>query len=245
MPDLSTTGLLDAWESGLGVPARERTPVLLAAADPHVPADAHEALPLGARNAQLLALRRWAFGSRLDGVVQCGRCGADLELAVDADELDTAPGLQNGRSEAAVRADGYEVRFRLPDGRDDREAGCAGTVDAAYRLLLDRCVTTATRDGEPVDLHALPDEVVARVEEAMEERDPSADIRFALECGECGHAFVAPLDVGGFVWAELDQWARRTLVDVATLASAFGWPEEDVLALTPLRRRAYLELVGR
>jgi hypothetical protein len=118
-------------------------------------------------------------------------------------------------------------------------------VDAARRILLERCVTLCICNDAPIDPAGLPDDVVARIEDAMEERDPHADLRLPVECAECGHAFEVPLDVGRFVWAEVDQWARRTLVDVATLASAFGWPEDEVLALTPLRRQAYLEIVGR
>ena len=53
-----------------------------------------------------------------------------------------------------------------------------------------------------------------------------------------------PLDVASFVWEELDGWARRLLQDVAVLARAFGWTEEDGVALSPTRREAYLELAG-
>jgi hypothetical protein len=34
------------------------------------------------------------------------------------------------------------------------------------------------------------------------------------------------------------------LRDVHTLASAYGWKEDEVLHLTPARRHAYLELVA-
>src|SRR2546428_3520752 len=120
MPELSTTELLDAWERGLAVPAFERTLSLLTAADPNSSVDERAALPLGERNARLLALRRWAFGSRFEGVAICSSCGADLELALDAEELDAEPATAaNGASgETTLRIDGYEIRFRLPDSRD-------------------------------------------------------------------------------------------------------------------------------
>jgi hypothetical protein len=37
--------------------------------------------------------------------------------------------------------------------------------------------------------------------------------------------------------------AHAVLTDVATLAVAFGWSEQEVLALSPARFRAYLGLV--
>jgi hypothetical protein len=244
MPEPSTTELLDAWERGLRVPASERTLSLLSAADPDSSVDEREALPLGERNERLLGLRRWAFGSRFEGVARCTSCGADLELTIDADELGSG-GAPSPNGELTVRAGDYEIRCRLPDSRDEREAARAGTVDAARRVLLQRCVTSTTCGGASVDPLALPDDVIDRVEEAMEARDPAADPRLMLACTECGHVWEAPFDVGQFVWAEVDQWARRTLVDIATLASAFGWTENHVLSLTPLRRQAYLEIVGR
>ena len=45
-------------------------------------------------------------------------------------------------------------------------------------------------------------------------------------------------------WAELDAWARRLLLDVHTLARAYGWSERDILQLTETRRQFYLNLIG-
>jgi hypothetical protein len=225
----STTELLDAWERGLGLPEGERALALVAPDD-------GAALPLGELDARLLALRRWAFGPRLDGVVCCPSCGADLELSFDADEVEASAPARNGELSLAVEH--YEVQFRLPTSADVREAGRAETLEAARRVLLERCVTAA-----PVEPAALPQSVVERIEDAMAEHDPQADVALELSCSECGHEWETALDVGRFLWTEVDRWARRVLVDVAGLASAFGWTEAQVLRLSPLRREAYLGLV--
>jgi hypothetical protein len=227
----STTELLDAWERGLGLPEDERALALLAPDD-------GAALPLGELDARLLALRRWAFGPRLDGVARCPSCGADLELSFDADEVEAPAPARNGKLSLAV--EDYEVWFRLPTSVDVREAGRAETLEAARCVLLERCVTAS-----PVEPAALPAHVVERIEDAMAEHDPQADVAFALFCSECGHEWEAAFDAGRFLWTEVDRWARRVLVDVAALASAFGWTEAQVLRLSPLRREAYLELVER
>ena len=52
-----------------------------------------------------------------------------------------------------------------------------------------------------------------------------------------------PTDIAGFFWAELDAWARRLLREIHTLARFYGWSEAEILALSPLRRRCYLEMV--
>ncbi|MCA8929894.1 MAG: hypothetical protein KDC18_17680, partial [Alphaproteobacteria bacterium] len=84
----------------------------------------------------------------------------------------------------------------------------------------------------------------AAVAAAVESLDPLAAIVFALTCPECGTAFETPFDPPAFVWQELAAVASRLLWEVDQLARAYGWPEADILALSPLRRRAYLEIAA-
>jgi hypothetical protein len=80
--------------------------------------------------------------------------------------------------------------------------------------------------------------------EAAAAADPGADIGLDVPCSECGYRAKAVFDIASSLWAELDSWARGTLFDVHVLAAAYGWTEPEVLALSPARRRRYLELVG-
>ena len=79
----------------------------------------------------------------------------------------------------------------------------------------------------------------------LELADPQAHIEMAMRCPECALDWTAPFDVVSFLWQELDTWAARTLREVHVLASAYGWSEHDILEISPMRRRRYLELVGR
>jgi hypothetical protein len=99
-------------------------------------------------------------------------------------------------------------------------------------------------DDLPPVLDDLPPVLRERAAAALAAADPCADIRLRVHCPECGHAAQAELDIGSCLWAELDAWARATLLDVHLLASTYGWTEPDVLALSPVRRRYYLELAG-
>ena len=78
----------------------------------------------------------------------------------------------------------------------------------------------------------------------MAAADPQADVELALSCPACGHAWPAAFDIASFLWTEVDAWARVLLHEIHALASAYGWREADILALSPRRRRAYLELIG-
>jgi hypothetical protein len=50
--------------------------------------------------------------------------------------------------------------------------------------------------------------------------------------------------VVAYFWSEINAWAYRLLGEVHSLASAYGWREEDILAMSPWRRHVYLEMVG-
>ena len=53
-----------------------------------------------------------------------------------------------------------------------------------------------------------------------------------------------PFDIVSFFWREIEEFAIRTLREIHALARAYGWAEDQILALSPTRRRCYLEMVG-
>jgi hypothetical protein len=65
-----------------------------------------------------------------------------------------------------------------------------------------------------------------------------------MSCPACQHEWLAMFDILSFFWTEIEAWAYRTLRQVHTLASAYGWREADVLAISAWRRQRYLEMVG-
>jgi hypothetical protein len=138
-----------------------------------------------------------------------------------------------------VRQDGWDVEFRLPGVGDLAAAARSGDPRAA---LLARCLVSAVRDGTAVSHAELPAAVQQRIAEAVEAADPGADLTLNVACPECGRATRAELDIASYLWTELDSWARDVLLDVHLLATAYGWSEPEILALSPTRRRYYLEL---
>ena len=90
----------------------------------------------------------------------------------------------------------------------------------------------------------LPPAVTEELGRRLAAADPQAELRLQLRCPECGAERPAEVDPAAFVWRELDDRARSTLAEVASLAAAYGWSESEVLALSRERRRAYLELAG-
>jgi hypothetical protein len=238
--------ILDVWGAGRGDPAA-RPLLMLAAVHPELPAAELAELPVGRGNVLLLADRRARFGDRLDGDVACPECGERLEVTVPLPELITVPAAVDteGRTGVGtVRVGDVEVRFRSPAHADLLAASVAADPTAAAGVLLARCVLAASRHGEPVAVADLPADVVGALDAALAEHDPHADLRLATVCAACGHAFDLAVDPCGLYWAELAEHARRLLVDVHRLATAYGWSEREILRIDPARRAAYLELVG-
>ena len=229
--------LLGIWEAGLAQ-RTIRALLLHRAARPVFSDDELRSLPVGGRAADLLALRRELFGERMQVVVECSGCNEVMEFDLDVARLGAWP----EQHELQVSEDGYLVEFRLPTVAD-LEVAAAGETAADRRLrLLRRCTVSAMREGEPLGCEALPEHVQRRMAELAERADPAADLTLSVSCPECGASTPSALDVVGCLWAELDSWARDVLLDVHLLASAYGWSEPQVLALSPLRRRYYLEL---
>ncbi|MEV3988552.1 hypothetical protein AB0J57_06555 [Streptomyces sp. NPDC049837] len=238
--------LLATWEAGLAQPAWGRSLLLHRAARPGAGTDELLSMPVGEREADLYALRRALFGERMQVRVECASCGEAMEFELDA----TALGARASRSAAGgplrVEEGEWVVEFRLPTVADLAAAGGAPDPAHARRALLARCTVSAERGGRAVAPERLgellPPHVERRLAEAAGEADPVADVTLDVACPECGEATPAELDITSYLWAELDNWARDLLLDVHLLATAYGWSEPEILALSPLRRRYYLEL---
>ncbi|MDI3403667.1 T4 family baseplate hub assembly chaperone [Streptomyces cavernicola] len=243
MASTQAADLLATWEAGLGQDGFGRALLLHRAARPEFAGDSGAllALPVGQREADLFALRRALFGDRMQVRLDCSACGEDLELELDAGEFARSlTRSENAKAKALTVSEGaWKVEFRLPTVAD---LAAAARQPDPRRALLRTCVTAALRDGEPAAVDALPAALEQRIAEAAEAADPAADVSLNISCPECAAATRAELDIASYLWTELDAWARDVLLDVHLLATAYGWSEPQILALSPLRRRYYLEL---
>jgi hypothetical protein len=247
LPALTAATLLTLWEGGVDQPLAQRALQLLSAARPDIAYDTWAQLPLGRRDAELLRLRAELFGPRLVSVVPCPQCGEQLQMTLDAADLPAPAALAPAAAAEAglqtVTVPPYILRYRLPNSTDLLAVARCESVEAARALLLQRCLQSAERDQAVEPPETLPATVIAALAAHMAQADPQADLQLDVRCPACGHSWPAGFDVTAYLWAEIDRWARRLLRDVHTLASAYGWSETDVLALSAVRRQAYLDLI--
>jgi hypothetical protein len=242
MQALTARDLLDVWEAGDSQPLVQRALLLLSAAFPETPIEALAQLPVGQRDARLLAVREWLFGPQLISVAICPNCGERLQLTSSTRDLRASSSVNDP---PALTIDRFTIQYRLPNSADLLAlAGCE-TVEASRRVLLQRCVQSAQADGVDQSIEALPSSVIEAIASHMAQADPQADLQFDVRCPACDHRWLAAFDAASFTWAELDAWAQRTLREVHALALAYGWSEADILGLSATRRQAYLTLIGR
>lgn len=242
MQPLSTSELLAVWEAGQARRPDQQALLLLAAACPDTSPDALARLSVGERDARLLTLREWAFGAEVTSLTACPTCGERVELVFNVREIRAEP-ESTPAGEFFLDVAGYEVQCRLPNNQDLAAIAESGDAGIARHRLLEQCVLAARHDGQERGTEQLPGDVVEAIAARMAAADPQADVHLALSCPACGHRWRAAFDIVSFFWSEISAWASRVLGEVHTLASAYGWAEAEVLAMSPWRRQVYLGMV--
>ncbi len=238
MKPLSADQVLSLWERAEGGDALDHTLAILTGPLGFEAASA-EALPLGERDRRILALQDQVFGAVLHASCRCPRCAEQLTF-----DLPTADLRSSGTAaeEAVLESGDLTIRFRLPNSGDIRAASSCADVASARGVLVERCVVQVARGGETVDVSMLGEADVERLAEHMAACDPQVETVLNVRCPACELDWEAVIDMGEFFWTELVDLGGRLVREVEVLARAFHWSEADILAMTPRRRRWYLEL---
>jgi hypothetical protein len=231
MAALSPARLLAVWEMGARRHPIDRALLLFAQAEPALDPAQLADLPLGQRNAAILGLRTACFGTRLAAWVDCPACAERMSFELDPAQLPPRPAAAPG----PVQVGGH--RFMPPTSR--HLAIAAGAADAGQATLALMRACLADPPADDATLEALAD----AAGDALDAADPWADLSLALTCPACAAPVAACFDIAAYVWDELDTHARGLLDDIHTLAGAYGWREDEILALGEARRAAYLERV--
>jgi hypothetical protein len=220
----------------------QRALALLTAARPETSPGALAEMTIGRRDAGLLALRERLFGPRIVALARCPGCAEPVEVTFAVADIAVTPPAD---AAVLVERDGYTVRVRPATSADLPDVPAGDDPAALARDLVARCTVEARRGAAAVTADELPGPVAEAVAEAMVAADPQAEVQVATVCPACGHRWSALFDVAAFLWREIEAWARRTLDEVHALASAYGWSEREILAMSASRRRRYVAMVTR
>jgi hypothetical protein len=246
MHALSAADIVRAWEAGRDKHPVDKALLLLALAFPELSPTELSTLTVGQRNTRLLALRQKTLGTIARCFVACPRCNEQLEFTLDTQAMLPAesPALTGPAEQVnTLNVDDFSLSFRVPTSLDLAAVTHCVDVHTGRLLLIKRCVVQATHQDQTVAVENLPENVLQVLAEAIIEHDPLAEMEFALDCSACKCTWTTLFDIVSFFWTELEAMAKRLLRDVHTIASAYGWRESDILALSATRRQFYLELI--
>lgn len=242
MRPVSALELLRVWERGAFQSPVQRALSLLAAAWPDLAPETLADMRIGLRDSMLLTFRERLFGPLVECVSLCPECGERLDLTFSIDDVRTQAEGEIPET-VAVDVDGCRVQARLPNSTDLLCLSVDAGLAENQALVLARCVESVSRGDEELSLDDLSESAFQALGAAMARADPQADAQLDVVCPGCGHRWVELFDIATFLWHEIETWAGRMIRDVHLVASTYGWTETDILAMSPRRRQAYLDLI--
>ncbi len=140
-------------------------------------------------------------------------------------------GLTEAPGEGWFTLAGATVRFRLPTVAD---LLAAASGDRPTETLSGRCV----------DAPEISRALARRLDRALSALAPSLDDLLGGRCPACGHEVTMRFDPLAYTLTELRNAFSGIHLETHALASAYGWPEEAILALPRGRRRRYASIIA-
>lgn len=244
MRSLTASELLQVWENGLDQPILRSALQLLSTACSISDINIVARLSIGERDARLLQLREWMFGSRLINIAHCPKCSELIEWEMNTTDLrlqlpkpDTSPGIFQ------LEAEDYHIQFRLPNSEDLLKSSHSNVYQSNPQKVLFDCILEVKAGQKDCSAEELPTKVIETLNRQMANEDPQANITMALNCPACTHQWESLFDIVSYLWIEIDNWAKHLLQEVYVLARNFGWSERDIISMSAKRRQLYLEML--
>jgi hypothetical protein len=196
-------------------------------------------LPAPDLDAAALVIRRSWIGDTIRTDTSCAipGCGEQIDVSFSiGDYLEHhRPRRPRGLAEAPgagwFTLAGATVRFRIPTVTDLLAASSDGRPEDA---LSGRCV----------DAPEVSRALARRLDRAFSALAPNLHDLLGGSCPACGNAMTMRFDPLGYTLAELRNAFSGIHSETHALASAYGWPEEAILALPRGRRRRYASIIA-
>lgn len=195
---------------------------------------AAEKITVTDRDFLLSGIYQYTYGPQIESSLNCIACFAKYDINFSLAELEKHH--FNGPRHPSIDSDGYfvteNVRFRLPTGEDEL-AIWGLSMEAAEKLLLQRCVPAITSDQPDLDL-----------QQAMEELAPVLFTEMQSNCPECNQVQTVSFDIQSYLINKLKLERKRVAAEIHCLATAYGWAHKEILDLPRSLRKTYAGLVS-
>lgn len=168
----------------------------------------------------------------------CEACGERFDFPLDLGELPVTPASEHYPCVVVATGRG-RARLRVPTGADQIRVAAADDHATAARLLAALCLAPCDEAADVDPIAELAPDDLAAIDAAVEELAPKLPWAVEASCPACCEVSVIPIDVAAW----LARMADGPTLDVHDIASAYGWSECDILALTRTQRLKYLALI--
>ena len=236
--------IVKIWEIAISKPFWEKAVLMLSPLYPSEPLNSLASLSLGERNAKLFRFREKLFGTIMNANSACPQCQEGVEFQLDTTVICNSTIIHSAQKEFELKIDETVLKFRLVNSYDLRDIATIiefeGPESAEYELIQ-KCILSFETHGVLQPTQSLPDQYIPQVAESLKNNDPHSEIICRLNCPECSHSWPEAFDIVKFLWHEIETKAQVILTEVQLLAKVFGWWEGDILSLSDVRRKYYLD----
>lgn len=246
MQNLTDEDILYLWESNIDSHPMDKALAILSRALPEFNRDQLAYLTQGKRDNLLLQVRQSTFGDLLQTFAQCPGCGRVAEFSLSCERLCRCSSVIMDIARAISENDEGRVSARLNNGKGLERVGLyqyKNKFEETNVIYHKRVYKTNSGLAQSV-AQPLSYDIEFSLNQSLANADPLPELILTLNCPDCNCQWQAALDVIDMLWKEIVRAATQVIQEVHELALAYGWREQDVLALTSMRRAAYLKLIA-
>jgi hypothetical protein len=241
---LSPNDILNIWEQGFSRHPIDRALTIILYSYPDITFEEITKFNILKRDICLLDIYKKNFGSLLRCFSTCPSCKENLEFEIASEDILSKQNEIKEKYLINFTVNDININLRLPNSLDLASVALYENAVMSRNELIKRCVTEARNENKAFSRSEITQEIIDAVSEYMDGYEHNGEIDFELKCNACGHEWQMPFDILVFLWKEISSHAKRLLYEIHAIASAYGWREEDILSMSPARRRFYLEMVS-
>ncbi|CZF82674.1 T4 family baseplate hub assembly chaperone [Grimontia marina] len=253
---------VEVWEAASARHAQERAAILAGA---FVPDSLKPTLPdwtVAGRDHLLMLAYQRQFGDAIEVEAKCGECGEKTQLSFTVSQVLGTASPELSKAWDAVHAsldtdaylpvyhdvilDGIPCRFRLPRISD------LNILDNGEDMLFQFTQRVIEPEDFPQICSALAEKgntqdawemLFEQLEQRMLASEPLSIVSLNSVCPDCGAETLHQFDIANQFWAQLSASVEKQLWDVHLLAMAYGWSSQDILTMSPARRRRHIAMI--
>lgn len=133
------------------------------------------------------------------------------------------------------------LQLRLPNGYDQLAwMNLDDRSDQEALMARSLLLSVNNQPAGEIDVDA---RWLSCMEQTLETRDPLMTLELESDCPNCGRHFSLPLDLEQQLLSLLQQEQAHLYRQIHVLAQHYHWNENDIMDLSPRRRRYYLDLL--